>query len=225
MDEIVSPIYKSYPEVLTSILFSRVEIEIHISTKTTDADEGNEILAEVVEGMQAALGKAMFATNGETMEAVVGWLLKDRGETVSVAESCTGGLIAMRLTELSGSSAYFIDGAVTYSNESKVRDLGVAEALILDHGAVSAEVAEAMAEGVRRRSQTDHSISVTGIAGPEGGSQEKPVGTVFVGYSSIHGTRSMKFTFPGDRELIRWRSSQAALDCLRRRLLAADART
>lgn len=225
VDEIVSPIYKSYPEVLTSILFSRVEIEIHISTKTTDADEGNEILAEVVEGMQAALGKAMFATNGETMEAVVGWLLKDRGETVSVAESCTGGLIAMRLTELSGSSAYFIDGAVTYSNESKVRDLGVAEALILDHGAVSAEVAEAMAEGVRRRSQTDHSISVTGIAGPEGGSQEKPVGTVFVGYSSIHGTRSMKFTFPGDRELIRWRSSQAALDCLRRRLLAADART
>lgn len=225
VDEIVSPIYKSYPEVLTSILFSRVEIEIHISTKTTDADEGNEILAEVVEGMQAALGRAMFATNGETMEAVVGRLLKDRGETVSVAESCTGGLIAMRLTELSGSSAYFIDGAVTYSNESKVRDLGVAEALILDHGAVSAEVAEAMAEGVRRRSQTDHSISVTGIAGPEGGSQEKPVGTVFVGYSSIHGTRSMKFTFPGDRELIRWRSSQAALDCLRRRLLAADART
>lgn len=219
VDELISPIYKSYPEVQTSILFSRVEIEVHISIKTTDAIEGDQILAEVVEGMQAALGNAMFATNGETMEEIVGKLLRERKETLSVAESCTGGLIGMRLTEVSGASVYFLDGAVTYSNESKMRDLGIPEALILDHGAVSAEVAEAMAEGIRRRSSADHSISVTGIAGPDGGTEEKPVGTVFIGYSSLHGTRSMKFTFPGDRELIRWRSSQAALDYLRRQIL------
>lgn len=223
VDELISPIYKSYPEVQTSILFSRVEIEVHISTKTTDAVEGEQILDEVVEGMQAALGNAMFATNGETMEEVVGKLLRDGRETLSVAESCTGGLVGMRVTEVSGSSTYFLDGAVTYSNDSKMRDLGVAEALILDHGAVSAEVAEAMAEGIRRRSHADHAISVTGIAGPDGGSEEKPVGTVFIGYSSVHGTRSMKFNFPGDRELIRWRSSQAALDFLRRQMLKTAA--
>lgn len=223
VDEKIAPIYKSYPEIQTSILFSRVEIEVHISTKTTDPDEGDRLLGEVVEGMQAALGSAMFATNGETMEVVIGQLLRERGETISVAESCTGGLIGMRLTEVSGSSSYFLDGAVTYSNASKMRDLGVPELLILDHGAVSAEVAEAMAEGIRKRSQATHAISVTGIAGPEGGTEEKPVGTVFIGYSSISGTRSMKFVFPGDRELVRWRSSQAALDHLRRQMLKVDA--
>ena len=118
-----------------------------------------------------------------------------------------------------GSSGYFMEGAVTYSNEAKVRTLGVSESTLQAHGAVSSQTAEEMAKGMRERAGTDLAIAVTGIAGPGGGSEEKPVGTVFIGYADESGTRSMKFMFPGDRELIRWRASQAALDYLRRRVL------
>lgn len=219
VDEVIAPIYKSYETVETSILFSRVEIEIHLTTRSTDADLAEAMLDELATKIAGALGTAVFATNGETMEEVVGKLLTDRGETVSLAESCTGGLIGMRLTEVAGSSRYFIEGAVTYANEAKQRALGVSEQTLIDHGAVSAETAEAMAGGMRERAGTDHSISVTGIAGPDGGTQEKPVGTVFIGYAGSKGTRSIKFVLPGDRELIRWRASQAALDYLRRQIL------
>jgi nicotinamide-nucleotide amidase len=155
------------------------------------------------------------------MEQVVGKLLRDRGETVSVAESCTGGLIGRRLTEVPGSSDYFLEGAITYSNEAKVRILGVSTDTLDRHGAVSRECAQEMAEGMRRASGTDHSISVTGIAGPGGGSDEKPVGTVYIGYSGPAGTRSSQLFLPGDRYLIRWRASQSALDILRRQLLSS----
>ena len=219
VDEVIAPIYKSYETVETSILFSRVEIEIHLTTRSTDADLAEATLDELATKIAGALGTAVFATNGETMEEVVGKMLADRGETLSVAESCTGGLIGMRLTEVAGSSRYFIEGAVTYANEAKQRALGVSEQTLIDHGAVSAETAEAMASGMRDRSGTDHSISVTGIAGPDGGTEEKPVGTVFIGYAGSKGTRSIKFVLPGDRELIRWRASQAALDYLRRQIL------
>ena len=219
VDEIIAPIYKSYPDGQTSILFSRVEIEIHLIARSSSIEEASAVLTELTEKICSALGPAVFATNGETMEEVVGSLLKSRGETVSVAESCTGGMIGMRLTEVSGSSAYFIEGSVVYSNESKIRTLNVSEQTLEDHGAVSAETAEEMAKGMRDRSGSDYAISVTGIAGPEGGTEEKPVGTVFIGYSDPNRTRSMKFVFPGDRELIRWRSSQAALDYLRRQIL------
>jgi nicotinamide-nucleotide amidase len=219
VDEAIAPIYKSYADVETSILFSRVEIEIHLTARSTDVDQAEGTLDELAAKIADALGPAVFARNGETMEEVIGKLLSDRGETLSVAESCTGGLIGMRLTEVAGSSRYFIEGAVVYANDAKVRALGVPEQTLVDHGAVSAETAESMAAGIRERSGTDHSISVTGIAGPDGGTEEKPVGTVFIGYSGPKGTRSMKFVFPGDRELVRWRASQAALDYLRRQML------
>lgn len=127
----------------------------------------------------------------------------------------------MRLTEVAGSSRYFLEGAITYSNEAKMRTLGVPEQTLADHGAVSAETAEAMASGVRKYAGSDYGISVTGIAGPDGGSEEKPVGTVYIGYADAEKARSVKFTFPGDRYLIRWRSSQAALDYLRRQMIKA----
>lgn len=219
VDEVIAPIYRSYPNVETSILFSRIEIEIHLAARSTDPAEADSTLDELAVRISEALGSAVFATNGETMEEVVGRLLTARGETVSVAESCTGGLIGMRLTEIAGSSRYFVEGAVTYANEAKVRALGVPEQTLKDHGAVSAETAEAMASGMRERSGSDHSISVTGIAGPDGGSEEKRVGMVFIGYSGPSGSRSVKFVFPGDRELVRWRASQAALDYLRRQIL------
>lgn len=222
VDEVIAPIYKAYENVQTSILFSRVEIEIHLAAKSTSADEADAMLAELAEKIASALGPAVFATNGETMEEIVGQLLMARTQTLSVAESCTGGLIGMRLTEVPGSSAYFTEGAVTYSNEAKMRTLKVSEKTLIDYGAVSAETAEAMSAGMRERSGTDHAISVTGIAGPDGGSDEKPVGTVFIGYSNAKRTRSVKLVLPGDRELIRWRSSQAALDYLRRQILKAN---
>jgi nicotinamide-nucleotide amidase len=223
VDEVIAPIYKSYPQVQTSILFSRIEIEIHLNARSTSAVEADSLLEELAGKIAGALGPAVFATDGETMEEIVGRMLNERRETVAVAESCTGGLIGMRLTEVPGSSSYFMEGAVTYANEAKMRALGVSERTLLAHGAVSPETAEEMARGMRERAGTDHAVSVTGIAGPGGGSEEKPVGTVFVGYAGPGGSKSMKFLLPGDRELVRWRASQAALDYLRRRLIKQTA--
>jgi len=219
VDEIAAPIYKSYPTVQTSILFNKSEVEIHIAARAERRDEAEDTANEVANKLIAALGRAVFATNGETMEQIVGELLTKRGETVAFAESCTGGLVAQRITEVSGSSKYFMEGAVTYSNAAKMRTLGVDAAIFEKNGAVSAECAEAMAAGMRVYANTDHAISITGIAGPDGGSEEKPVGTVFIGYSSKDITKSVRFVLPGDRYLVRWRSSQAALDYLRRQLI------
>lgn len=222
VDELIAPIYKSYRSVQTSILFNRTEIEVHLSATSPSEAEAAGILEELTVKLTEVLGPALFATNGETMEEVVGKLLADRGETIAVAESCTGGLIGMRLTEVPGSSDYFMEGAVTYSNTAKIRTLNVPAETLEAYGAVSAETAEAMAKGMRERASTDYAIAVTGVAGPGGGSEEKPVGTVFIGYADAGRTKSIRMTLPGDRYLIRWRSSQAALDYLRRQILKAN---
>lgn len=219
VDEKIAPIYKQYANPQTTILFNRSEIEIHLTAQAENETQADALIEEVAAKIVEALGTPVFALNGETMEEVVGKLLADHGKTLSLAESCTGGLIAQRLTEISGSSKYFIEGVVAYANEAKIRTLNVPPALIEAHGAVSAEVAEAMAKGVRERAQTDYAVSITGIAGPTGGSEEKPVGLVFIGYSDENETRSFKTILPGDRELVRWRASQAALEYLRRRIL------
>lgn len=226
IDEAIAPIYREYRDVRTSILFSKSEVEVHLSATSTDENKALATLEELTNKISGKLGIAVFATNGETMEQVIGKLLAGRGETVSTAESCTGGLIARRLTELAGSSKFFMEGAVTYSNEAKMRTLGVRRETLDNFGAVSSETAEEMALGMRARSGTDYAISVTGIAGPDGGSEEKPVGTVWFGLADSEGVKTIKFVFPGDRYLIRWRSSQAGLDMLRRRLLKrADTKT
>lgn len=138
-------------------------------------------------------------------------LMVSKALKMSVAESCTGGLIASRITDVSGSSGYFEAGLVTYSNESKTRLLGVPEALIVAHGAVSREVAESMAEGVRQTTGSHVGLSVTGIAGPSGGMETKPVGTVFIGLSWDGGYTVLEFRFQGDRQAVRRQASQAAL--------------
>ncbi|MBA2493571.1 MAG: competence/damage-inducible protein A [Acidobacteria bacterium] len=219
VDEQIAPVYKSYAAVQTSILFNRSEVEIHLSAQSNSETEAEKILEELAEKLVKKLGIAVFAINGETMEEVVGKLLVENGKTLAVAESCTGGLIGERLTEVSGSSAYFIEGVTAYANEAKIRTLNVSRMLIEEHGAVSAEVAEAMAKGMRERAKTDYAISVTGVAGPGGGTMEKPVGLVFIGYSDKIETKSIKINLPGDRYLIRWRASQFALDFLRRKVL------
>lgn len=219
VDEVAAPIYKAYPTVQTSILFNKSEVEIHIAARASDPDDAKRTTDELAGKLAEALGTAVFSTSGETMEAVIGRLLLDRGQTVAVAESCTGGLIGQRITSVPGSSAYFMEGAITYSNAAKIRTLGVSGEIIEAHGAVSSECAEAMAAGMRAYAATDHAISVTGIAGPDGGTPEKPVGTVFVGYAGPGGVRSIKIVVPGDRYLVRWRASSAALDLLRRQIL------
>jgi nicotinamide-nucleotide amidase len=219
VDEKIAPIYTQYDNPVTTILFNQSEIEIHLCARGRTEKEANELLDRLSAQLEERLGNAVFSFAGETMEQVVGLKLALGGYTLSVAESCTGGLLAQRITEVPGSSKYFIEGVVAYSNEAKTRSLGVEPMLLLEHGAVSAPVAEAMAEGIRKRAETDFGLSITGIAGPGGGTDEKPVGTVFIALANEIKTEHRKLNLPGDRQLIRWRSSQAALDLLRRRLL------
>jgi nicotinamide-nucleotide amidase len=219
VDERIAPVYTQYKNPQTTILFTNTDIEIHLTAQgKTDAEA--ELLLDGLAGrIEERLGDSIFAFRGETMEAVVGLRLAVGGFTLAVAESCTGGLVAHRLTEVAGSSTYFTEGVVTYSNESKTRLLDVPAELIESRGAVSAEVAEAMAEGVKRRAGTDFGLAVTGVAGPGGGSTEKPVGLVYVALADDAHTAHRRLMLPGDRHLIRWRASQAALDLLRRRLI------
>lgn len=219
VDEKIAPVYTQYKNPQTTILFNRSEIEIHLTAQATTEQDAELLLDGLAGQIEERLGHSIFAFRGETMEEVIGLRLAVAGFTLAVAESCTGGLISQRLTEVPGSSVYFMEGVVTYSNDAKTRSLGVDAELIEQHGAVSAEVAEAMAEGVRKRADTDFGISVTGIAGPGGGSEEKPVGLVYIALSDDAHTEHRKLMLPGDRHLIRWRASQAALDLLRRRLI------
>jgi nicotinamide-nucleotide amidase len=219
VDERIAPVYTQHKNPQTTILFNSTEIEIHLTAQgKTDAEA--ELLLDGLAGqIEERLGDSIFAFRGEKMEEVVGLRLAVGGFTLATAESCTGGLVAHRLTEVPGSSGYFNEGVVTYSNEAKTRLLGVPAELIEARGAVSAEVAEAMAEGVKRRADTDFGLSVTGVAGPGGGTEEKPVGLVYVALADDAHTEHRRLMLPGDRHLIRWRASQFALDLLRRRLI------
>jgi nicotinamide-nucleotide amidase len=219
VDEKIAPIYTQYENPQTTILFNQSEIEIHLTARGRTEAEAEVLLDRLSEQLEERLGNAVFSFAGEKMEEVVGLKLTVGGYTLSIAESCTGGLIAQRLTEVPGSSKYFVEGVVAYSNDAKTRTLGVDPALILENGAVSAPVARAMAEGIRERAQTDFGLSITGIAGPGGGSEEKPVGLVYIALADDVQTKTRKLQIPGDRQLIRWRASQAALDLLRRRLI------
>ncbi len=219
VDERIAPIYSKYQNPQTTILFNSSEIEVHLRAQGRTEKDAEALLDDLSLKIEKELGNAVFSFRGEKMEEVVGRSLAVKGFTVAVAESCTGGLIAQRLTNVPGSSKYFVEGLVTYSNESKTRLLGVDKKLILEFGAVSQQVARDMARGVRHRAKADFGLSVTGIAGPEGGSEEKPVGLVFIALADEAHTEHKRFVLPGDRELIRWRASQAALDMLRRRLI------
>ncbi|MBA2379558.1 MAG: competence/damage-inducible protein A [Blastocatellia bacterium] len=221
VDAAIADIYRSIEGLETSILFNKSEVEVRLAARAETEQKADAILENAAGKIAAALGPAVFSTQGESLEEVLGKLLRSRSETLSLAESCTGGMVARRITEVPGSSAYFLEGAVTYANEAKMRTLNLSPGTLERHGAVSGEAAEAMARGMRERTASDHAVSITGIAGPGGGSEEKPVGTVWIGYAGERGVRSFKLLLPGDRYLIRWRASSAALDYLRRQLLKA----
>ncbi len=219
VDEKIAPIYTQFENPQTTILFNSSEIEVHLRAHGRTEQDAEALLDNLSLKIEEALGNSVFSFRGETMEEVVGRRLAITGFTLSVAESCTGGLIAQRLTNVPGSSKYFLEGVVTYSNQSKTRLLGVDKQLIKEFGAVSQQVARDMARGVRHKAKTDFGLAITGIAGPDGGTEEKPVGLVYVALADDAHTEHKRFIIPGDRELIRWRASQAALDMLRRRLI------
>lgn len=218
-DARVAPIYKRFTDVNTTILAAPGEIQLHLRTHATTADGAQERVDELVERIEEELGDYVYSDNGDSLEQIVSYYLQMRNATLSVAESCTGGLVAERLTSVSGSSRYFIGGAVVYSNELKVQLADVPQDLLDVYGAVSEPVAKALAEGIRRRCGTTLGLGITGVAGPTGGTAEKPVGLVFHALASERGTELVKRTFPGDRARIRWFASQQALDMVRRKLM------
>jgi len=185
---------------------------------TTNLKQKGEVEAEIEElekKIREILGTYVYGTDDQTLEEVVGKLLLEKGKTIAVAESCTGGLIGAKLTNISGSSEYFERGVVTYSNQAKTQLLGVPPEIIEKYGAVSEEVAILMAEGVRGLAKTDYGLSATGIAGPKGGTPEKPVGTVYIGFAHENDSFAQKFQFAEDRITNRERATQAALNMVR----------
>jgi nicotinamide-nucleotide amidase len=215
VDQRIKPVYTRFPEVTTTVLASPGETQVHLRMWTSDAEHAKKTFAEIEQGFDIALSDRIFSRDGSPLEAVVAHLLTLNQATISAAESCTGGLLAERLTSIAGSSSYFLGGVVCYSNELKTAWADVPPELIAVKGAVSPEVAVALAEGIRRRVGSTFGVGITGVAGPSGGSEEKPVGTVHIALASPGGTRERALRFPGDREMIRFQASQAALDLVR----------
>lgn len=218
-DARIAPIYQRYPDVQTTILAGAGEIQVHLKKRAETLETAQKRVDHLLEELEEELGDAVFSDNGESMEQIVSYYLQMRHCTIAVAESCTGGLLAERLTSISGSSRYFLGGAVVYSNQLKSAFAGVPEELITKHGAVSREVAIALAEGIRQRCSATFGIGITGIAGPMGGTPEKPVGLVFHALAAQSGTEIAERNFPGDRKRIRWFASQQALDMVRKKLM------
>jgi len=218
-DARVAPIYKRFGDVQTTILAGAGEIQLHLRTRANSLDAAQQRVDQVVEEIEAELGDYVFSDNGDSLEQIVGYYLQMRDATLAVAESCTGGLLAERITSVSGSSRYFLGGAVVYSNQLKTGFADVPADMIARHGAVSREVAAALAEGIRKRCQATLGVGITGVAGPAGGTAEKPVGLVFHALAGDRGTEVIERNFPGDRKRIRWFASQQAMDMVRRKLM------
>jgi nicotinamide-nucleotide amidase len=201
---------------------SPAQVRLRFATKALTREEAEARFAPVEAQVREVLGTRVFGVDGDTMPSIIGRLLRERHQTLAVAESCTGGLIASRLTDIPGASDYFVTGVVAYANETKTRLLGVPEELLQRFGAVSEECARAMAENVRADSQADYGIATTGIAGPGGGTAEKPVGLVYMAVADANGTVCQSQNWPGTREQFKARTSQMALSLLRKRILGIE---
>lgn len=219
VDAQAQPIYGQWTRqavpISTTILAVVGQIELHLTARASNKEDADVALDAAVRELQGVLGPAVYSIDGRALEVVVGDLLCEHRMTIAVAESCTGGLLASRLTDVPGSSAYVDRGVVCYSNQAKTDLAGVPEALIREHGAVSEPVAKAMAEGIRSRAGTNIGIGITGIAGPGGGTPEKPVGTVAVAVASDEEARVRAFQFVGNREMVKFQAAQSALNMTR----------
>ena len=223
VDSVAFPVYESWMKqatpIATTILASLGQIELHLTASARTAADAHDALDAAVAQLHEALGPSVYSVDGRSLEQVVGELLYARGMTIAVAESCSGGLLASRLTDVPGSSRYFDRGVICYSNEAKTELVGVPESMLSEHGAVSEPVARAMAEGIAARAGTTVGVGITGIAGPGGGTPEKPVGTVFVAVSVNGDVKSRGLKLFGGRDMIKFQSAQAAMNLLRLALL------
>lgn len=207
---------KTHPDLILGFYPHYPENHVSVSMNGKDVQTVAEEVERLEKEIRAALGQYIFGSDDDTLPSVAGKLLKEKGLTLSVAESCTGGLVGNLVTNVAGSSSYFMGGIVTYSNQAKIDMLQVDPQILADHGAVSEPTVRRMAEGVRAAFKSDLGLAVTGIAGPEGGSREKPVGTVHIGLASASGTFSQKYLFKGKRKQIKMNSAMMALDWARR---------
>lgn len=219
LDQLISPLYTRYQNPVTTVLAAPGDIQIHLRATASGEVEAERLASELAEQLESVLGDRIYSRDGAPLEAALGQLLRARGATLSVAESCTGGLLAERITSVPGSSDYFLGGCVVYADRLKTELLGVAPELVRAHTAVSEPVAAAMAEGARQRTGASWAVSTTGVAGPAGGTEATPVGTVFIGLAGPEGCRVHRFRFLGSRERVRILAAQNALDLLRRALL------
>ena len=227
VEEIAQPIYSTWrdetPPIDTTILATPGQVELHLTTRSADEAAARARLDDARRQLAAALGSSVFTTDGRTLPQVVGDLLRQQGLMLAAAESCTGGLLLARMTEVPGSSDYIAGGVVSYSNPLKIQMLGVEPHVLETHGAVSEPVAAAMAEGLHARTSAAVCVAITGVAGPGGGTPAKPVGTVVVAVRVTGHPLSVRtYSFPGNREQVRFQSTQSALDTVRRLLTSAS---
>lgn len=218
-DARIAPIYGQFSDVETTILAHLGDIQINLMCGKPAMDLAQARVDALASRIEEELDEYVYSSQGETLEQIVLFYLEMKGATLSVAESCTGGMISERLTSISGSSRSFFGGAVVYTNELKSEFADVPPSVIERHGAVSRETAEALAEGIRERCDTTLGVGVTGIAGPTGGTEEKPVGLVYIGVSDGKSTEVVERRFSGDRNRIRSYAAQTALDLIRRKLM------
>jgi nicotinamide-nucleotide amidase len=218
LDARIAPIYETYKNIQTTILAKPGQVDIRLTAHGKTQADADLALQELAEKIEQELQECIFCSTEQSLEEVVGMYLVMKQATISVAESCTGGMLAERLTAVDGSSRYFMSGIVAYSNQSKIDLAGIPPLLLEMQGAVSEEVARGLAESVREKVGTTIGVAITGIAGPSGGSADKPVGTVHVAVAGPAGTQHHRFFFPGNRERIRWQSAQAALNMTRKML-------
>ena len=224
VDAIAQPVYGQWLSapipIATTILAKMGQIELHLTADAPNEADARVALAAAVRQLLDVLEPSVYSTDGRGLEEVMGDLLRERGLTIAVAESCTGGLLASRLTDVAGSSDYFDRGVVCYSNDAKIEWLGVSPDVLAAHGAVSEPVAQAMADGVRQRARSGVGVGITGIAGPGGGTPEKPVGMVCIAVVTPAQQQVRTFQFIGPRDMVKFQSAQAAMNMLR--LLLAD---
>jgi len=212
VDQRIGPIYSAEKRVTTTILASPGEIQIHLRARAATVEQAREIAESLGQKVEAELGTHVFTREDESIEQVLARRFQEKGMTLAVAESCTGGLLAERITAVPGSSTFFAGGFVAYTEAAKIKWLGIAEATLAEYGAVSAEVAQEMARAVREKAQASIGVSTTGVAGPGGGTEETPVGTVFVGIADEKGVEVSKIQVGGERDLVRMWAAQKALD-------------
>jgi nicotinamide-nucleotide amidase len=218
LDQLIAPVYLRYPNLATTILAVSGEIHIHLRARSADASQAEALIAEVAAQIEPLIGDRIYSRNGDSLEKVVGDLLRARHAHLSVAESATAGLLGGRITAVPNSSDYFLGGFLAYSDQMKTKLLGVPPDMLAEHTAVSEPVARAMAEAAKERTGSDYALSITGYAGPDG----EKVGLVFIGLATPNGSEARRVQFPGDRDRVRAFSTNTALDLLRRNLLATD---